>query len=395
MGAGAAGCVLANRLSENSHHKVLLLEAGGSENVVTDNPQSIFMLQQTPIDWQFRTTPQKHSCFGLVDRRMAWPRGKVLGGTSTINYMLYVRGNRFDFDNWALNHGALGWSYEEVLPYFMKAEDNRDPDIAFNGFHGRGGPLTVQRSTWIGQLAKAFLLSVQQLGHRVLDFNGASQLGFAIPQSTMRRGGRCSAAKAYLNSVRGRDNLHVLTYAFVTRILFKNNYGNCGNAGIPEATGVTFDRFGERHSVYARKEVIISAGAIKSPHLLMLSGIGPRRELERFGIPVLADLPVGKNLQDHQMMFGLNFVAEATKPKGEFWTHIQSRVHTGPNLLLNGLLGRGPISSNGGLDATGFIRTSYANQSVPGLPDFQIFFLSGCLSSGKRQKQKNFHFFKS
>ncbi|XP_017462119.1 PREDICTED: glucose dehydrogenase [FAD, quinone]-like, partial [Rhagoletis zephyria] len=193
VGAGAAGCVLANRLSENSHHKVLLLEAGGSENVVTDNPQSIFMLQQTPIDWQFRTTPQKHSCFGLVDRRMAWPRGKVLGGTSTINYMLYVRGNRFDFDNW-------------------------------------------------------------------------------------------------------------------------NNYGN---AGIPEATGVTFDRFGERHSVHARKEVIISAGAIKSPHLLMLSGIGPRRELERFGIPVLADLPVGRNLQDHQMMFGLNFVAEATKPKDD------------------------------------------------------------------------------
>ncbi|XP_017461645.1 PREDICTED: glucose dehydrogenase [FAD, quinone]-like, partial [Rhagoletis zephyria] len=300
VGAGAAGCVLANRLSENSHHKVLLLEAGGSENVVTDNPQSIFMLQQTPIDWQFRTTPQKHSCFGLVDRRMAWPRGKVLGGTSTINYMLYVRGNRFDFDNWALNHGALGWSYEEVLPYFMKAEDNRDPDIAFNGFHGRGGPLTVQRSTWIGQLAKAFLLSVQQLGHRVLDFNGASQLGFAIPQSTMRRGGRCSAAKAYLNSIRGRDNLHVLTYAFVTRILFKN--GNYGKGGVPEATGVTFDRFGERHNVYAHKEVIISAGAIKSPHLLMLSGIGPRRELERFGIPVLADLPVGRNLQDHQMI---------------------------------------------------------------------------------------------
>lgn len=196
----------------------------------------------------------------------------------------------------------------------------------------------------------------------------------------MRRGGRCSAAKAYLNSVRERENLHVLTFAFVTRILFKN--GSSSKRKV-EATGVTFDRFGERHSVYARKEVIISAGAIKSPHLLMLSGIGPRKVLEEFGIPVLADLPVGLNLQDHQMMFGLNFVAEGIKPVNEFWTHLQTQVHTAPNLLLNGVLGRGPISSNGGLDANGFIRTSFANPSHPDLPDFQVFFLSGCLSSGK------------
>lgn len=150
-----------------------------------------------------------------------------------------------------------------MLPYFIKAEDNRDLDIAFNGFHGRGGPLTVQRSTWIGQLAFAFLETAKLFGYPILDANGADQNGFLIPQSTIRRGARCSTAKAYLYSIRGRENLHVVTFAFVTKLIF-NQY--------KEAIGVVFDRFGERHKVFARKEIILSAGSINSPQLLMLSG---------------------------------------------------------------------------------------------------------------------------
>ena len=163
VGAGSAGCVIANRLSENPRVKVLLLEAGGSESAVTDVPQGIFLIQQTPIDWQYRTVPQKRSCFGIEGRSLNWPRGKVLGGSSTLNYMLYIRGNRQDYNNWERS-GAAGWSYEDVLPYFIKAEDNRDPDVAFNGYHGRGGPLTVQRSTWVGKLAYAFLEAGQLFG---------------------------------------------------------------------------------------------------------------------------------------------------------------------------------------------------------------------------------------
>ena len=236
-------------------------------------------------------------------------------------------------------------------------------------------------------------------GYPVLDANGPDQNGFLIPQSTIRRGGRCSTAKAYLYSVRDRSNLHVVTFAHVTKVLF-NQYR--------EAIGVVFDRFGSRHKVFARKEVILSAGSINTPQLLMLSGewgiggfgliilqvclhsnlstflgIGPRADLNRIGVPVIADLPVGRNLQDHIFPYGLNFVATAKRPKGEFWTHIEARVHTLPNLISNIAMGRGPISSNGGLDAMGFVRTSYANRTLPDLPDYQINFLSGCLSSGE------------
>ena len=206
--------------------------------------------------------PQKRSCFGIQDRALFWPRGKVLGGSSTLNYMLYIRGNRQDYNNWERS-GAHGWSYEDVLPYFIKSEDNRDLDVAFNGYHGRGGPLTVQRSTWIGQLTYAFLEAAKMFGYPVLDANAENQNGFLIPQSTIRRGHRCSTAKAFLYSVRHRKNLHVVTFAYVTKILF-NQY--------KEAIGVVFDRFGERHKVFARKEIILSGGSINSPQLLMLSG---------------------------------------------------------------------------------------------------------------------------
>ncbi|KAI2796476.1 hypothetical protein BLOT_015768 [Blomia tropicalis] len=372
VGAGSAGCVLANRLSEDKHNTVLLLEAGGSESSITEVPQSIFQLQHTPLFWKYRTTPQRRSCFGLDDHRMWWPRGKVLGGCSSINNMMYVRGNRHDYDLWSQS-GAIGWSYNEVLPYFIKAEDVRDPDLAINGYHGTKGPLTVQRTTWMSQLSHTFIDSVKMFGFKILDYNGPSQIGFGVAQTTIRRGGRCSAARAYLRDIRTRPNLHVVTFAFVTKVLFNQHR---------EAVGVMFDRFDKHQNlVMARKEVILSGGAINSAQLLMLSGIGPSSHLNQLGIPVLADLPVGNNLQDHIFSFGLNFEARAPKPITEFWTHIQARVQSFPNIVRNVATGTGPLASNNGQDVTGFIRTSFANPNLPDMPDFQVSFISGCLSS--------------
>ncbi|XP_027204472.2 glucose dehydrogenase [FAD, quinone]-like [Dermatophagoides pteronyssinus] len=373
VGAGSAGCVVASRLSEDPKIKVLLLEAGGSEILVSDIPQTPVMMQGTPLDWQYETVPQENACYGLEGRRSKWPRGKVLGGSSAINYMMYVRGNRHDFDDWSAK-GAYGWSYREVLPYFIRAEDNQDPDIAYNGFHGRGGPLTVQRSKMVSPLAYTFVEAGKQFGYPNIDVNGRTQFGFTIPQATIRRGGRCSSAKAYLlGDARYRANLHVVTFAFVIRVLFND---------LKEAVGVVFDRLGERHQVFATREVILSAGSIGSAQLLMLSGVGPRSELSRHGIPVLSDLPVGHNLQDHIYPLGLNFIADdSLRPKGVTWTYIQSRVHTLPNILKYVSFAKGPIASIGALEGLGFIRTSFANRTFPDWPDFQIHFLSGCISS--------------
>lgn len=211
------------------------------------------------------------------------------------------------------------------------------------------------------------------IGYPVVDINGPSQMGFQLTHLTARRGGRCSAAKAYLNDIRYRDNLHVVTFAHVTKVLF--------NSG-KQAVGVTFDRFHSTHRVFARKEVIISAGVINTPQLLMLSGIGPAAHLQHHGIPVLADLPVGMNLQDHLLSPGINFEARAPKPSNEFWTHSPD-VTAIPNIVSQTVLGKGPLTSTSGLDVNGFVRTSRANAKYTNLPDVQIIFFAGCLSSGK------------
>ena len=205
--------------------------------------------------------------------------------------MLYVRGNKNDYDNWSRNLNCPGWSYADVFPYFLKSEDNRDPKYAYNGYHSTGGPLTVETLNDPTPVALALNISARQLGYRVGDLNGEFQTGFMIPQGTIRRGARCSTAKAFLRPARKRKNLDVVTFAHVTKILFNKN---------KRAIGVKFKRFDKWAKVYARKEIILSGGAVNSPQLLMLSGIGPRKHLESLGIPVLVDSPgVGSNLQDH------------------------------------------------------------------------------------------------
>lgn len=271
VGSGSAGSVLANRLSEHRHLQVLLLEAGGNENPISDIPIAYQLLQKSRLDWAYQTTRQRHACFGLRHKSSFWPRGRVLGGTSVLNVMLYTRGNPNDYDQW-----PAGWRWPDVFPYFLKSENNQDLDIGANGFHASGGYLDVRRVPYVSKLGQAFVESANELGYpKLRDLNGPSQSGFAVPQTTNRHGARCSTAKAFLYPVHERPNLHILTFAMVTKILFNTN---------KRAIGLNFDRFKLSHTVFARKEVILAAGAINSPQLLLLSGVGPARDLASLGV---------------------------------------------------------------------------------------------------------------
>jgi choline dehydrogenase len=282
VGAGSAGCVLAGRLTEDVGRRVLLVEAGGSDREDRISiPAAFSQLFRTQYDWSYCTTPQAY----LDNRRVEWPRGRVLGGSSSINAMLYVRGNPLDYDTWRDVHGCVGWGYEDLLPYFKRSEDNAR---GASDLHGVGGPLRVEDQRSPHPLTLAFLEAAQAAGlARNDDVNGPVQDGVGLFQVTQRRGRRWSAASAYLRG--GRPGLDVVTDALVTRVLVERG----------RAVGVEYVREGQTHQARA-DEVVLSGGAVNSPQLLMLSGIGPPAHLESLDIPVVVDLPgVGGNLQDH------------------------------------------------------------------------------------------------
>ena len=285
VGAGSAGCVLANRLSADPGRSVLLIEAGGKDrNPLFRLPMLMGRLFHSGIyNWRYHTEPMP----SLGDRSLYWPRGKVLGGSSTINGMIYVRGNRDDYDRWA-QMGLAGWSYDEVLPAFRRSEGHVERDGAY---HGTGGELTVCRARGANPLFDAFVEAGRQAGHPVNDdFNGAEQQGFGRYDFTIRRGKRCSASTAFLDPIRHRRNLAILTNSLVRRVIVE--------AG--RATGVEIAAGAGARTIRAEREVILCAGTVNTPQLMMLSGIGPGDELRRHGIPVVHDLPgVGRNLQDH------------------------------------------------------------------------------------------------
>ncbi len=299
IGAGSAGCVLANRLSEDPDCKVLLLEAGGRDwHPFIHMPAGLAKIAgNKAINWDYSTVPQAQ----LGGRAIWWPRGKVLGGSSSINAMCYIRGTAEDYDGWAAQ-GADGWNWDDVLPYFKRAEGNtrvlRQGQDArdFDALHGADGPLTVSDLRNVNPLSRVFIEAAQQAGlARNDDFNGRSQLGVGLYQVTQRDGARCSAAVAYLNPAMARPNLTVRIGAMASRITFDRPA-----SARPRANGVTCAHGGKAFHYQASREVILSGGAINSPQLLMLSGIGPQAELRRHGIEVVADSAgVGGNLQDH------------------------------------------------------------------------------------------------
>lgn len=363
IGGGSAGCVLAARLTENPDISVALLEAGPADkSVLIHCPAGLALMAKTGrANWQFETVPQA----GLNGRQGYQPRGKVLGGSSSINAMIYTRGHRQDYDQWAAE-GNPGWSYDEVLPYFKRAEHN---ERGADAWHGSGGPLNVMDLRSPNRFAPVFVEAARQAGFPANhDFNAAQQEGVGLYQVTHQNGERFSAAKAYLSPNLSRPNLHVITGAHCTRILLSGK----------RAVGVEYQQGGEIKQLKAAREVLLCAGALQSPHLLMLSGIGPHEHLLENGIATRHDLPgVGQNLHDHvdvvqvvnapqlKDLFGLSLSGLARVAKGVFEWRSQRR---------------GMLTTNFA-EAGGFIKS----RPDETLPDLQLHFvIAKLLDHGRR-----------
>jgi choline dehydrogenase len=345
VGAGTAGCVLAARLSEDPRARVLLLEAGGPHRPLKSLiPAAFSKLFKSSVDWNYATEPEPH----LNNRQLYWPRGKLLGGSSCINAMIYIRGNRLDYDHWK-SLGNDGWGFDDVLPYFCKSENQQH---GASRYHGSGGPLCVSDLRCINPLTRAFIAGAGELGFpQNPDFNGAQQDGAGLYQVTQKNGTRHSAADAYLKPALGRPNLTVLTAAHVTRIRIERN----------RATGIEYTSSGGAKTAAAAGEVVLAGGAINSPQLLLLSGIGPADELQRAGIAAVHDLPgVGKNLQDHPMVSVGYFCKQPVS--------LASAESLG-NLARYVCLKRGPLTSNVA-EAGIFVRTRAGLE----VPDLQLIF---------------------
>ncbi|MCO1333739.1 GMC family oxidoreductase N-terminal domain-containing protein [Microbulbifer sp. OS29] len=346
VGAGSAGCVLANRLSADEQHRVCLLEAGPRDrSPLISIPLGIGqLLPGTGYNLHQYTAPQRH----LNERRLFWPRGRTLGGSSAINAMVYIRGNSDDYDAWE-SAGNPGWGWQDLLPYFLLAEGN---ERGTDAYHSGYGPLSVSDLKWKTKSGQAFVRAAQASGHRLnSDFNGSQQNGVGFYQVTQRRGRRCSAAAAYLHPVANRPNLFVRTNSQVARVIFRGE----------KATGVELLN---GTKILANKEVILSAGAIQSPHLLLLSGVGHEGALRNMGLMPQNHLPgVGKNLQDHLDIIQVVKASAAVSFSESLWPKALTALRLPELIFLN----RGPLSSNVA-EAGGFASSSLAG----GNPDIQF-----------------------
>ncbi|WP_343713007.1 choline dehydrogenase [Inquilinus sp.] len=361
VGAGSAGCVLANRLSADPGLRVLVLEAGPEDRTWKIHmPAALtYNLGDDKYNWYYETEPQA----AMDNRRMYWPRGRVLGGSSSLNAMVYIRGHAYDYDRWA-EEGAAGWSYAEVLPYFRRAETRAKGG---DDYRGSDGPLKVSTGSQPNPLFDAFIQAGQQAGYPfTADMNGYQQEGFGKMDMTIHQGERWSAAKAYLKPVRSRPNLTVETGALSTRILFEGT----------RAVGVEYAQAGQVRVARAAREVILCGGAINSPQLLMLSGVGPADQLRRHGIAVVHDLPgVGRNLQDHLEMY---IQYECTKPITLY--SVENPLYKA-RVGVEWFLFRSGLTTSAHLEAGGFIRSRAGIRH----PDIQYHFLPSVVNDHGRK----------
>ena len=367
VGAGSAGCVVANRLSEISDWNILLIEAGDKENYVMDVPLMASLMSLTDANWGYKTVPNGKCCLSMQNEQCAFHRGKVMGGSSTINFMASTRGNRRNYDRWE-EMGNPGWGYNDVLPYFLKSENMTIPELADNKkYHSTSGELSISYAPYRSPIADAFVQGGEELGYNVIDYNGETQTGFSYIQSTTKNGTRMSASRAFLHPIKNRKNLHVKEKCLVTKLLI--------HPDTKITFGVQFVCNNKIYEVRARKEVILSAGAVNSPQLLMLSGIGPKEHLNDLNIPLIQDLKVGYNLMEHPGFVTASFIVN------------QSVTFNGMELLTNLTdlseylsYHRGPFSVPGGNEAIAYIDTSDP-YNRDGDPDIELFLISAGISS--------------
>ncbi|KAB0791778.1 hypothetical protein PPYR_03578 [Photinus pyralis] len=365
VGAGTSGCVIANRLSENPKWNVLLLEAGISENYIMDMPILANYLQFTDANWKYNTMPSDKYCLGMENRQCNWPRGKVVGGSSVLNYMIYTRGNRRDYDNWE-KLGNTGWSYRDVLPYFKKVENFSIPTDYNRSYHGSDGYLSVGYAPYRTKLSEHVLEAAMESGLKYVDYDGATQVGVSQLHVSMQDGVRHSSSKAYLHPIRNRSNLHFRKRAMVKRVVI--------DPVTKHARGVEVVLAGTTYMLQASKEVILAAGAINSPQLLMLSGVGPKKHLTQVGIPLVQNLKVGYNLMDHVAVGGLTFVINETMS-------IRTQDVMERSIMVNFLSHhKGPLTLPGGCETLTF--TDFDNPNDPdGYPNIELLFQAGSLVS--------------
>ncbi|KAJ3657987.1 hypothetical protein Zmor_009757 [Zophobas morio] len=361
VGAGTAGCILATRLSELDKISILLIEAGGEETDFTQIPAMWPYHQFSDFNWGYYSTPQKQCCLGMNNSQCMVARGKVIGGGSAINGALYVRGNCKDYDNWAAL-GNRGWSCKDVLPYFKKSENSQIKGD--KGYHGIGGFWNIEYSLPPFPLFDNFINGSLETNLTIVDYNGKSQIGVSRVQFDIKRGRKQSSGTAFLNNARKRSNLKVVTKALVTRITIDRRS--------KRATGVEFVTRNKKFRVRAIKEVIVSAGAINTPQILMLSGIGPRKHLRDMKIPLVADLPVGENLIEHPVV---NLMVRTNYTAPNISTEESVRQY------LNGF---GPLTKGSNVDGVSFFHTG--NDST-GQPSIQLD-MTGALATDATMFQK-------
>ncbi|QBR01343.1 GMC family oxidoreductase [Paraburkholderia pallida] len=363
VGAGSAGCALAYRLGADPNLRILVLEAGGHDRSPTVKVPLTWglILKNRLFDWGYFTEPEP----GMNDRKIECARGKIVGGSSSINGMAYARGAREDYDAWARDLGLSEWSYEGVLPYFKRSESWEGGESALRG---GSGPLTVIRMDYRDPLIGGFLHATRACGYPANeDYNGESVEGFGPMQATIRKGLRCSAAVAYLRPALARGNVTLVTQALVEKVMLEKQ------SGTPRATGVVYRHNGETVRAHARREVILSGGVINSPQLLMLSGIGPASELASHGLDTVVDLPgVGRNLHDH-IVFDIRWRRQAPGP-----LHRMMRADRIGMDVVRTFFGKGGFSSKIPAAAVGLIRSQPHLQH----PDIQLILAAGPMNAG-------------